>query len=73
MLIRFLVISKLGVGQTEMDVAQAADSVVVVLSPESGDAIQAMKAGLMEVADILVVNHALLLSDLALRHQTQNY
>jgi LAO/AO transport system kinase len=53
-----LIIETVGVGQTEMDVAQAADSVVVVLSPKSGDAIQAMKAGLMEVADILVVNKA---------------
>ena len=53
-----LVIETVGVGQTEMDVAQAADTVVVALSPESGDSIQAMKAGLMEVADILVVNKA---------------
>jgi LAO/AO transport system kinase len=55
---QILIIETVGVGQTEMDVAQAADSVVVVLSPESGDSIQAMKAGLMEVADILVVNKA---------------
>ncbi len=53
-----LVIETVGVGQTEMDIAGAADTVVVVLSPEAGDAIQAMKAGLMEVADILVVNKA---------------
>jgi LAO/AO transport system kinase len=53
-----LLIETVGVGQTEMDIATAADTVVVVLSPESGDAIQAMKAGLMEVADILVVNKA---------------
>ncbi len=55
---QMLIVETVGVGQTEMDVAQATDSVVVVLSPESGDAIQAMKAGLMEVADILVVNKA---------------
>jgi LAO/AO transport system kinase len=54
----FLIVETVGVGQTEMDVAQVADTVVVVLSPESGDAIQAMKAGLMEAADILVVNKA---------------
>jgi len=53
-----LMIETVGVGQTEMDVAQVADTVVVALSPESGDAIQAMKAGLMEAADILVVNKA---------------
>ncbi|HOX24152.1 MAG TPA: methylmalonyl Co-A mutase-associated GTPase MeaB [Candidatus Krumholzibacteria bacterium] len=53
-----LLIETVGVGQTEMDIASAADTVVVVVSPESGDAIQAMKAGLMEVADLLVVNKA---------------
>jgi LAO/AO transport system kinase len=53
-----LIVETVGVGQTEMDVAQVADTVVVALSPESGDAIQAMKAGLMEAADILVVNKA---------------
>lgn len=47
-----------GVGQTEVDVASTADSVAVVLSPESGDAVQAMKAGLLEIADVLCVNKA---------------
>jgi LAO/AO transport system kinase len=47
-----------GVGQTEMDIVSAADTTVVVLVPESGDAIQAMKAGLMEIADVFVVNKA---------------
>ena len=47
-----------GVGQTELEITAAADTVVVVLVPESGDAIQAMKAGLMEIADIFVVNKA---------------
>jgi LAO/AO transport system kinase len=47
-----------GVGQTELDVMRLADTTVVVLVPESGDAIQAMKAGLMEAADIFVVNKA---------------
>jgi LAO/AO transport system kinase len=47
-----------GVGQTEFEITGAADTVVVVLVPESGDGIQAMKAGLMEIADIFVVNKA---------------
>lgn len=45
-----------GVGQSELDVAGAADTTVVVLVPESGDGIQAMKAGLMEIADLFVLN-----------------
>ncbi|TMQ60691.1 MAG: methylmalonyl Co-A mutase-associated GTPase MeaB [Candidatus Eisenbacteria bacterium] len=49
-------IETVGVGQSELDVAQAADTTVVVLTPESGDAIQSLKAGLMEIADIFVVN-----------------
>ncbi|MBD3222760.1 methylmalonyl Co-A mutase-associated GTPase MeaB [bacterium] len=53
-----LIIETVGVGQTEMDIAGTADTTVVVLSPESGDSIQAMKAGLMEAADVLVVNKA---------------
>ncbi len=47
-----------GVGQSELDIVRAADSTVVVLVPESGDSIQAMKAGLMEIADIFVINKA---------------
>ncbi len=47
-----------GVGQTELDVMEMADSVVVVLVPESGDAIQTMKAGLLEIADIFIINKA---------------
>lgn len=47
-----------GVGQSELEIAKASDSTVVVLVPESGDSIQAMKAGLMEIADIFVVNKA---------------
>jgi LAO/AO transport system kinase len=53
-----LLIETVGVGQSEVDVATAADTVVVAVSPESGDGIQTMKAGLMEIADILVVNKA---------------
>ncbi len=47
-----------GVGQSELDIAAAADTTVVVLVPESGDGIQAMKAGLMEIADFFVLNKA---------------
>jgi LAO/AO transport system kinase len=47
-----------GVGQSELEIAGTADTTVVVLVPESGDSIQAMKAGLMEIADIFVINKA---------------
>lgn len=47
-----------GVGQTEIDIMEAADTTIVVLVPEAGDSIQTMKAGLMEIADIFVVNKA---------------
>jgi LAO/AO transport system kinase len=53
-----IVFETVGVGQGELDVAQASDSTIVVLVPESGDSIQAMKAGLMEIADIYVINKA---------------
>ena len=53
-----VLIETVGVGQGELDVAEAADTVAVVLVPESGDAIQAMKAGLMEIADVFCVNKA---------------
>jgi LAO/AO transport system kinase len=53
-----VVIETVGVGQSELEVARTADSCVVVLVPESGDAIQTLKAGLMEIADVLVVNKA---------------
>jgi LAO/AO transport system kinase len=51
-----LLVETVGVGQTELEITGAADTVVVVLVPESGDGVQAMKAGLMEIADIFVVN-----------------
>jgi GTPase len=54
----FVIIETVGVGQTELDVVRQADTTVVALVPESGDSIQAMKAGLMEVADVFVVNKA---------------
>ena len=53
-----VMVETVGVGQTELEITGAADTVVVILMPESGDAIQAMKAGLMEIADIFVVNKA---------------
>lgn len=53
-----ILIETVGVGQSELDVATAADTTVVVLVPESGDGIQVMKAGLMEIADVFVVNKA---------------
>lgn len=54
----FIIIETVGVGQVELDIAEAAHSTVVVLVPESGDSIQALKAGLMEIADIYCVNKA---------------
>ena len=51
-----ILLETVGVGQTELDVMKNSDTVVVVIVPESGDAIQTMKAGLMEIADIFVVN-----------------
>ncbi|NJD09748.1 MAG: methylmalonyl Co-A mutase-associated GTPase MeaB [Gemmatimonadetes bacterium] len=53
-----VIIETVGVGQSELDIAAAADTTVVVLVPESGDSIQTMKAGLMEAADVFVVNKA---------------
>jgi LAO/AO transport system kinase len=55
---RWVLIETVGVGQTELDIMKIADTTLVVLVPESGDAIQTMKAGLMEVADVFVVNKA---------------
>jgi LAO/AO transport system kinase len=52
----FVIYETVGVGQSELDIVEAADTVIVVLVPESGDAVQAMKAGLMEIADIFVMN-----------------
>ena len=53
-----IILETVGVGQTELDIVEAADTTVVVLFPGGGDAIQTMKAGLMEIADIFVVNKA---------------
>jgi LAO/AO transport system kinase len=51
-----ILIETVGVGQTELDIIHYADSTVVVQSPGGGDRIQAMKAGIMEIADVFVVN-----------------
>jgi LAO/AO transport system kinase len=53
-----ILVETVGVGQTELDVVETTDTTVVLLVPEAGDAIQTLKAGLMEIADIFVVNKA---------------
>ena len=53
-----IIIETVGVGQSELEIAHTADSSIVVLVPESGDSIQTLKAGLMEIADLFVVNKA---------------
>lgn len=54
----YIVVETVGVGQSEIEIAGLADVTLVVLVPEAGDEIQTMKAGLMEIADIFVVNKA---------------
>jgi LAO/AO transport system kinase len=51
-----VILETVGVGQSELDIAQTTDTTIVVLVPESGDSVQAMKAGLMEIADFFVLN-----------------
>ncbi|MBU1098894.1 MAG: methylmalonyl Co-A mutase-associated GTPase MeaB [Bacteroidetes bacterium] len=51
-----VIIETVGVGQSELDIATTADTTIVAIVPESGDSIQAMKAGLMEIADLYVIN-----------------
>lgn len=53
-----ILVETVGVGQTELDVMEIADTTVVVLVPEAGDAVQTLKAGLLEIADVFVVNKA---------------
>ena len=53
-----LVVETVGVGQVEVDVTRTADTTIVMVAPGMGDAVQANKAGLLEVADVLVVNQA---------------
>ncbi|NOX65634.1 MAG: methylmalonyl Co-A mutase-associated GTPase MeaB [Chlorobi bacterium] len=52
----YIIFETVGVGQSELDIVKAADTTLVTLVPESGDSIQAMKAGLMEIADLFVIN-----------------
>lgn len=53
-----IMVETIGAGQTETGITEVADTVVLVLSPESGDSIQFMKVGLIEIADVIVVNKA---------------
>lgn len=54
----YIIVETVGVGQSEVEIAGLADTTVVVLVPEAGDEVQTMKAGLMEIADLFVVNKA---------------
>jgi LAO/AO transport system kinase len=54
----WIIVETVGVGQVEVDIAGAADTTVVVVNPGWGDGVQANKAGLMEIADLFVVNKA---------------
>ncbi len=54
----YIIVETVGVGQSEIEIAGLADCTVVVVVPEAGDEIQTMKAGLMEIADLFVVNKA---------------
>ncbi len=53
-----ILVETVGVGQSEIEIVRVADTTVVILSPESGDGVQAMKSGLMEIADVIVINKA---------------
>src|ERR1700755_1198323 len=53
-----VVVEAVGVGQAEVDIIDHADTVVLVLMPGSGDSIQALKAGVMEIPDVIVINKA---------------
>ncbi len=53
-----ILLETVGVGQSELDISRAADTTLVVLVPESGDSIQTLKAGVMEIADVFTVNKA---------------
>ena len=54
----YIIIETVGIGQSEIEIAGLADTTIVVLVPEAGDDVQTMKAGLMEIADVFVVNKA---------------
>jgi len=55
---RWILVETVGVGQVEVEIAAAADTTVVVVTPGWGDSVQTSKAGLLEIADVLVVNKA---------------
>src|SRR5438309_5341877 len=55
---QYLFVETVGVGQAEIDIIDHADTVVLVLMPGSGDSIQALKAGVMEIPDVIVINKA---------------
>jgi len=52
----YIIYETVGVGQVELDIAEAADTTIVMIVPESGDIIQSLKSGLMEIADMFVLN-----------------
>jgi LAO/AO transport system kinase len=52
----YIIYETVGVGQVELDIAEAADTTIVLIVPESGDIIQSLKSGLMEIADVFVLN-----------------
>jgi LAO/AO transport system kinase len=54
----FVFVETVGVGQTELDIMEVASTTLVVMVPEAGDTVQVMKAGLLEIADVFVVNKA---------------
>jgi LAO/AO transport system kinase len=54
----WILVETVGVGQSEVEIASHADTTVVVMAPGMGDGIQALKAGILEIADVLVVNKA---------------
>jgi len=54
----FVLVETVGVGQTELDIMELAETTLVVMVPDAGDTVQVMKAGLLEIADVFVVNKA---------------
>jgi LAO/AO transport system kinase len=66
-----ILVETVGVGQSELDVAHMADATVLVLVPESGDGIQTLKSGVMEIADLFVVNKADRAGADKLRHELE--
>ncbi|HEY8740336.1 MAG TPA: methylmalonyl Co-A mutase-associated GTPase MeaB [Candidatus Dormibacteraeota bacterium] len=70
----YVILETVGVGQSELEVSSVCDTTVVVVNPRQGDEIQAIKAGILEIADIFVVNKAELAgADSAVRQLQQTY